>query len=71
MLLALLCFSAGLYAQEISFEEYNPTSTLVVPGAEIEQAKFPFVDVHSHQRDMSVSRLGELVTEMDALNAGQ
>jgi predicted TIM-barrel fold metal-dependent hydrolase len=70
ILLALLCFATGVYSQEMSFEEYNPTSTLVVPGAEIERAKFPFVDVHSHQRDMSVSRLGELVAEMDDLNEG-
>ncbi len=57
-------------AQEMGFEEYNPTSTLVVPGKEIKQAKFPFVDVHSHQRDMSVSALTELVKDMDALNEG-
>ncbi|MFS4468298.1 amidohydrolase family protein [Maribacter sp. 2210JD10-5] len=60
----------GLSGQEMSFEEYNPSSTLVVPGKEIKKAKFPFVDVHSHQRDMSVSRLNQLVKDMDALNEG-
>ncbi|MGB3151685.1 MAG: amidohydrolase family protein [Maribacter sp.] len=69
-LLILLSFPTVLLAQEMSFEEYNPTSTLVVPGTEINQSKFPFVDVHSHQRDMSVSKLSELIKDMDALNEG-
>lgn len=55
-------------AQEMGFEEYNPTSTLVVPGKEITKAKFPFIDVHSHQRDMSVQALTGLVADMDAMN---
>lgn len=45
-------FALSAFAQQqglqMSFEEYNPTSTLVVPGEEIRSAKFPFVDVHSH-----------------------
>lgn len=56
--------------QEMSFEEYNPTSTLVVPGKEIKRAKFPFIDVHSHQRDMSVGKLTSLVKDMESLNEG-
>jgi hypothetical protein len=32
-------------AQEMTFEEYNPPSTLVVPKTEITKAKFPFVDI--------------------------
>ena len=71
-LLGLLSLLVGLnitsQAQEMGFEEYNPTSTLVVPGKEITQAKFPFVDVHSHQRDMSVTALEALVQDMDKLN---
>ena len=31
----------------MSFEDYNPPSSLVVEGKEIKKAKFPFVDVHS------------------------
>ena len=50
----LLGFNQNITAQEMGFEEYNPTSTLVVPGKEITKAKFPFIDVHSHQRDMSL-----------------
>lgn len=55
-------------SQDMGFEEYNPTSTLMVPGNEVQQAKFPFIDVHSHQRDMSPERLKELIKDMDGLN---
>jgi predicted TIM-barrel fold metal-dependent hydrolase len=64
----LILVQKPLIGQEMGFEEYNPTSTLVVPGEEITQAKFPFIDVHSHQRDMSVSALKSLIADMDALN---
>eukprot|EP01093_Parvamoeba_rugata_P007606 TRINITY_DN222_c0_g1_i6.p1 TRINITY_DN222_c0_g1~~TRINITY_DN222_c0_g1_i6.p1 ORF type:complete len:367 (-),score=80.23 TRINITY_DN222_c0_g1_i6:2534-3634(-) len=60
--------STPIIAQEMGFEEYNPTSTLVVPGSEITKAKFPFIDVHSHQRDMSVEALNGLIGHMDAMN---
>ncbi|MGB3145701.1 MAG: amidohydrolase family protein [Maribacter sp.] len=64
----LLGFNQSITAQEMGFEEYNPTSTLVVPGKEITKAKFPFIDVHSHQRDMSVDALKGLVKDMDYMN---
>ncbi|MRH99418.1 amidohydrolase family protein [Kriegella sp. EG-1] len=65
-----LLISIGTIAQEMSFEEYNPTSTLVVPTHEVKKAKFPFIDIHSHQRDMSPSALSSLIKDMDALNEG-
>ena len=34
----------------MSFEDYDPPSSLVVDGKEIKKAKYPFIDVHSHQR---------------------
>lgn len=55
-------------AQEMSFEEYNPVSTLVVPVHEVTAAKFPFVDIHSHHFRMATQDLGELVRAMDSLN---
>ncbi len=58
------------YSQEMSFEEYNPTSTLVVPKNEKTQSKFPFIDVHSHQRNMDSRDLSELISLMDGLNEG-
>lgn len=57
------------YRQNImSFEEYNPPSTLVVPENKITRAKYPFIDVHNHQFDMPVKDLSNLTAEMDSLN---
>lgn len=57
------------YRQNImSFEEYNPPSTLVVPKNPITKAKFPFIDVHNHQFDMPLRDLSKLTQEMDSLN---
>ncbi|MEH6514673.1 MAG: amidohydrolase family protein [Maribacter arcticus] len=68
-IMAFIIFNATpVLAQEMGFEEYNPTATLVVPGEEITKAKFPFIDVHSHQRDMSVEALNGLVADMDVMN---
>ncbi|MBT8221563.1 MAG: amidohydrolase [Eudoraea sp.] len=54
--------------QEMSFESYNPASTLVVPGKEVPRAKFPFVDIHSHQFRMATQDLSALIADMDKLN---
>ena len=59
-----------ILAQELSFEEYNPQSTLVVPGELILRAKFPFIDVHGHQRNMPDQDLGPVIAAMDTLNMG-
>lgn len=55
-------------AQEMSFEEYNPISTLVVSENIVEKAKYPFIDIHSHQFKMATQDLSELINSMDALN---
>ncbi|NER13001.1 amidohydrolase family protein [Leptobacterium flavescens] len=68
LFLAVIGFSASVTAQSVSFEEYDPPSTLVVPGKEIKKAKFPFIDVHNHQFRMPSQNLGELISEMDKLN---
>ncbi len=52
----------------MSFEDYNPDSMLKVPGQEITRAKFPFIDVHNHQRRHSPTSLAGVVNEMDAMN---
>jgi len=68
----LCCFLAGKpvfsVAQEMSFEEYNPPSTLVVPENPLKRAKFPFIDVHSHQWNVAQETVVRLVKEMDELN---
>lgn len=52
----------------MSFEEYEPKSTLVVPENKVESARFPFVDVHNHQWRMATQDLSETTSEMDKLN---
>ncbi|MDC6354060.1 MULTISPECIES: amidohydrolase family protein [unclassified Robiginitalea] len=69
--LLTLCTALLTYlvnAQEMGFEQYNPTSTLVVPAHPTEQAKFPFIDMHSHHFRMPTQDLSELVAAMDSLN---
>ena len=68
--LMCLFIAVTISAQEMGFEEYNPKSTLVVEGEEITRAKFPFIDVHSHQRNMDASALTGLLVDMDKLNEG-
>jgi uncharacterized protein len=54
----------------LTFEEYEPKSTLVVPANPVTRARFPFIDVHNHQNgaEMSAEKAAELVAEMDKLN---
>src|SRR3989304_4728863 len=66
-----LLFGPMLMAQKqpMTVEEYDPRSTLVIPGKEIHRSMFPFIDVHNHQRgSMSSGALDTLVMEMDKLN---
>ncbi len=69
-LVLLILVSISVQAQEMSFEEYNPKATLIVPENIKNSAKFPFIDIHSHQRDMSVEGLSKLIIDMDKLNEG-
>lgn len=69
IILALTCTFSNS-AQDISFEDYNPKSTLVVPGDSIFKAKFPFIDVHGHQYRMPTQDLAPVVADMDKLNMG-
>lgn len=49
-------------------EVYDPVSTLQVPSHPLERAKYPFVDIHSHQWVMPIQDLDGLVKEMDEMN---
>ena len=55
-------------AQDLTVEEYNPTSTLVVEGKPVLKAKFPFIDIHGHQYQMADQDLTPVVAAMDTLN---
>lgn len=57
-------------AQDLTFEEYDPVSTLVVPENPVQRAKFPFVDMHSHQWNVTKEKVEQLVKEMDEINMG-
>ncbi|HEV7243254.1 MAG TPA: amidohydrolase family protein [Thermoanaerobaculia bacterium] len=74
--IAALIFAAlPLLAQEekpqpavMNFEDYEPKSTLVVPEHPRTKAKFPFIDVHNHQRrDMAPADVEKLVADMDRI----
>ena len=66
---ALAARNGRALAQTLSFEEYEPKSTLVVPEHHPLRAKFPFIDVHNHQdRDQSAEQVAQMVREMDSLN---
>ena len=68
--ISLLLFSFTCISQELTFEEYNPKPTLVVPSKTINSAKYPFIDVHGHQYRMSNQDLSPVVAAMDTLNMG-
>ena len=70
-LLAFFCTLTSVIAQkDISFEDYNPKSTLVVPGKIIKESKFPFIDAHGHQYRMPNQDLSPVIAAMDTLNMG-
>jgi uncharacterized protein len=55
-------------APSLTVEEYRPRSTLRVPATTVTRARFPFIDVHSHQRPRTQEQIDQLVREMDELN---
>ena len=68
--LALLFFVAlPLFGQKLAFEDYDPKSTLVVAEHPRTRAKYPFIDIHNHQRarDMSAADVDKLVADMDRI----
>ena len=67
----IFLFSIGIgTAQQMDFESYNPKSTLVVPVNDVNQARFPFIDVHSHHFEMGSEDLSLLIASMDKMNMG-
>lgn len=78
--LLLLGLTLSLFAQPapprsgssdpgLDIREYTPKSSLVVPAHPKTRAKYPFIDVHNHQRfPMPPERSGQLLTDMDSIN---
>jgi uncharacterized protein len=51
-----------------TIEEYQPKSTLVTPEHQIQRAKYPFVDIHSHHWSPTAEHVDQVVKEMDTIN---
>ena len=69
LLIITLSYCKGQDKKEMSFEEYEPKSTLVVEGKPITKAKYPFIDVHNHQDNMDEkAHLDGLIGDMDKMN---
>lgn len=73
VLIILLGMGFTVKAQELNnkmdFESYDPPATLVVPEHKLTRAKFPFIDIHNHQADMTTPQgLDKLIHEMENLN---
>ena len=68
LLLMLSTVNNALLSQEMDFESYNPQSTLVVPENLVTRAKYPFVDIHSHQSNVNEELISRLIKEMDEMN---
>lgn len=72
-LVLILGFSTLSFSQDkadttMTFEEYEPKSTLVVPAHIVKSAKYPFIDVHNHQWRMATQDVSETTAEMNELN---
>lgn len=69
ILLNLLLFSLSVYAQrstQIKLKDHTPVSIYNIPVSNIEKAKYPVVDMHSHIYPTSISEVEEWVKNMDA-----
>jgi uncharacterized protein len=54
---------------EPTIREYRPRSTLVVPEHPVPRAKYPVIDIHSHQPSpIGEAQFAQVVEAMDALN---
>lgn len=68
LLAAAAAGAQPVVAQDLTFEEYEPRSTLVVPETPVVRAGTPFIDVHSHHRNLTPERVDSVVAAMDRLN---
>ncbi len=69
----LFIVSHWTYAQDnitMDFENYDPISSLKVEEHPITRSKFPFIDVHSHQWNLTKEKIEKIEEEMDQLNMG-
>lgn len=61
--------ACALAQEPMTIERYQPRSTLRVPETPVTRARFPFIDVHSHQSvDATPGQIDTIVAAMDRLN---
>ena len=69
LLLTIVFLPWLLAAQTMSIEDYEPRSGLVVPEHIVKRARYPFIDVHNHQRRLSSpDQVAALLADMDQIN---
>ncbi len=68
LLVAVTLAPVAMSAQTMTVDEYNPKSSLVVPGTPLTRSRFPFIDVHSHHRTPGPERVDAIIADMDAMN---
>ena len=68
LLVASALAPVAMSAQTMTVDEYNPKSSLVVPGHPLTRSRFPFIDVHSHHRTPGAERVETIIADMDAMN---
>ena len=67
----MVCASGNsLSSQEMTIEDYDPRTTLISSSTRVTSARYPFVDIHGHQRatTMTSADVQSLVQDMDDLN---
>jgi predicted TIM-barrel fold metal-dependent hydrolase len=55
-------------SEMLTIDEYDPKSALIVKETPTPRAKFPFVDIHSHQTRLKPEEVDKLIQEMDSIN---
>lgn len=71
ILIFIFCCSVGsacAQQKSMDFEKYDPVSTLKVPAHLVNRAKFPFIDVHNHQWNLSEDGIPGIMKDMDKMN---
>ncbi len=71
ILIFIFCCSVGsacAQQKSMDFEKYDPVSTLKVPAHLLNRAKFPFIDVHNHQWNLSEEGIPGIMKDMDKMN---
>jgi predicted TIM-barrel fold metal-dependent hydrolase len=65
-----LCFASGLPAQtpdEILLKDYHPKSIFKIPETRVEKARYPTIDMHSHDYGRTDADVDRWVATMDAV----